>query len=159
MRIVHQSAILSYSPFLALPAPKIAGLLPARTGPDACVCPSRPFVYTEPRLADLSDNIRPTFDRLLMTLVSATIGLLSDEIGEAEFALAHGTFLRQVRALYYDTFIGDPRPAAVSPFAEVRKRLDEKMEQMQAESRANLAEARERIARELAARHAVERRS
>lgn len=159
MRIVHQSAFVSYSPFLALPAPKIAGLLPARTGPDPRVQPLRPFVYAEPRLADLSDNTRLTFDRLLTVLTTATIGLLSDDLTEAEFALANGTFLRQVRALYHATIIGDPRPVPASPFAQARKRLDEKMEQMQAESRANLAEARERIARELAARHAAERRS
>jgi len=35
LRIVPQSATASYSPLLALPAPQIAGLLPARTASSA----------------------------------------------------------------------------------------------------------------------------
>jgi len=34
--------------------------------------------------------------------------LLADELTEAEFAIANGTFVRQVTALYRSTIIGDP---------------------------------------------------
>ena len=158
MRIVSQSASLSYSPFLALPAPKIAGLLPARVGASPRFDPpkSKPFVYDDPGLAALSDKTRVQLDKLLTTLLEATVGLLADVFTEAEFALANGTFVRQVAALYHGAIIGDPKPAAASPFAARRQQLDEKIDVLVAQSKVHLAETRERIARELAALHAQE---
>ena len=155
MRIVQQSALVSYSPFLALPAPKIAGLLPAHVGVDPPVGPPpKAFVYDDPGLAALPDKTRAAFDTLLTTLVTAAVGLLADELTEAEFALVNSAFLRQVTALYQNTIIGDPRPAVgASPFAAHRQQLDEKIDQMVAQSKVHLAETRERIARELAAMH------
>lgn len=151
MRIVQQSASLSYSPFLALPAPKVAGLLPAPKPQP----PPSPFVYVDPGLAALSEKTRAALDRLLTTLITATVELLADEINEAEFALANGTFLRQATALYHTTIIGDPRPAT-SPFAARRQRMDGKIDAMLAQSKVHMAETRERIARELAVMHARE---
>jgi len=111
MPIVSQSASASYSLFpperLLLCAPKIAGLLPAPKGQPLPV----PFVYADPGLAGLSEKTRAEFDKLLTTLVEATVGLLADEFSEAEFALASGTFLRQVKGLYHASIIGDPRPS------------------------------------------------
>ena len=158
MDIVPQSPRVLYSPFLALPAPKIAGLLPARVGADPPVGSSqpKPFVYADPQLAALSDKTRAAFDKLLTTLVAASVGLLVDDLTEAEFALANGTFLRQVTALYHDAILGDPKPAVTSPFAVHRQQLDEKIDAMVAQSKVHLAEARERVARELAALHGRE---
>jgi hypothetical protein len=45
MRIVPQLAPVSYSPFPALPAPRIAGLLPARTGQAS----TPPIIVDRPR--------------------------------------------------------------------------------------------------------------
>ena len=62
MRIVTQSAADSHSlfwtsPYLMLPAPKIAGLLPApRTVPPPIE--PEPFTYTSPYLSDLSEDQR-----------------------------------------------------------------------------------------------------
>jgi hypothetical protein len=166
MEIVLQSPPLSYSPFLALPAPKIAGLLPAHVGPDPQVRPSPPktFVYEDPRLAALSDKTRLEFDKLLATLIKTTVGLLANELNEAEFGIANGTFARQVTALYHSAIVGDAKsltavrgkPAIASPFTSRRQQLDEKIEEMMAQSKVHLAETRERIARELAAMHARE---
>ncbi len=155
MRIVQQSASLSYSPFLALPAPKIAGLLPAHVAGTTHGSSPTPFMYTDPRLADLSDKTRVDLDRLVTTLLKATVGLLADEYSEVEFALANGTFLRQVTALYHGAIIGDLKPTN-SPFAHTRQRMDEKIDGLLAQSKVHLAETRERIAYELAALHAEE---
>ncbi len=157
MRIVPQFASLSYSPFLALPAPKIAGLLPAqaeslhRSDPPIV----QPFIFADPRFADLSDKTRIELDKLVTTLLRATVGLLVDDLSESEFASAGSTFLRQVTALYHGTIIGDLKPTN-SPFARTHQRMDEKMAEMLAQSKAHLAETRDRIAYELAALHAEE---
>jgi hypothetical protein len=157
MRIVQQSVSVSYSPFLALPAPKIAGLLPAQAESlQRSDTPKvEPFTYADPRLADISDRTRVELDKLVTTLLRATVGLLVDDLGESEFAIAGSTFLRQVAALYHGAIIGDLKPTN-SPFAQTRQRMDEKIEDMLAQSKAHLAETRERIAYELAALHAEE---
>ena len=49
MRIVPQSAVASYSFLLALPAPQIAGLLPARCEPVQPATPATPTIIVEPR--------------------------------------------------------------------------------------------------------------
>ncbi len=153
MRIVQQSVSLSYSPFLALPAPKIAGLLPAHVAGMTHGSSPTPFTYTDPRLAELSDKTRTELDKLMTTLLKATVGLLADDLNEAEFAIAGGTFLRQVAALYHGAIVGDLKPTN-SPFAHSRQRIDAKIDQMVAQSKVHLAETRERIAQELAALHA-----
>ena len=151
MPILQQPASLSYSPFLALPAPRIAGLLPApKVEP-----PPAPFVYNDPRLAALSDKTRADLDKLVTTLLKATVGLLADDLNEAEFAIANGTFLRQVKVLYRGAAIGDT-PFSTSPFSHARQRLDEKIEGMLAQSKAHLTETRERITQELASLHAAD---
>lgn len=147
MRIVQQSVPLSYSPFLALPAPKIAGLLPAPKPP----APPKPFVFDDPHLADLSVKSRAQLDMLLTTLIKATVGLLTDAFSETAFELANATFARQIKALYQGAMVGEISVAS-SPFAQSHQRLYEKIEAMTAQSKVHLAEARERIARELAAR-------
>src|SRR5262249_19618852 len=120
--------------------------------------PPKPLVFNDPNLAVLSEKTRAAFDKLLMMLVRAAVGLLADDFTEAEFALASAAFARQAMALYHESIIGDPKPTVVSPFARARQRLDEKLEQIQAESQAQRAELRERIAREIAARHSAEGR-
>ncbi|MHB8627896.1 MAG: hypothetical protein ACYDBJ_10780 [Aggregatilineales bacterium] len=153
MRIVQQSVSVSYSPFLALPAPKIAGLLPAHVAGTTHGSSPTPFTYTDPRLAELSDKTRIEFDQLVTTLLRATVGLLADDLSESEFAITGGTFLRQVVALYHGAIVGDAKPMT-SPFAHTRQRMDAKIDQMVAQSKVHLAETRERIAHELAAMHA-----
>ncbi len=90
MRIVHQSAIDSYfpflvSPFLALPAPSLAGLLPARCVTSTASEPPIPpkaFTYSSPYLIDLSANQQgKIFDdaRILLDVaVDYTRDLLND---------------------------------------------------------------------------------
>ncbi len=155
MRIVHQSASVSYSPFLALPAPKIAGLLPAHVAGTTHGSSPTPFTYTDPRLGELSDKTRIELDKLVTMLLRATVGLLADDLGESEFAIAGSTFLRQVVALYHGAIIGDLKPTN-SPFANTHQRMDEKIEGLLTQSKVHLAETRERIAYELAALHAGE---
>ncbi|MHB8627848.1 MAG: hypothetical protein ACYDBJ_23650 [Aggregatilineales bacterium] len=154
-RIVQQSVSLSYSPFLALPAPKIAGLLSAQAESlhRSDKLKTEPFIYTDPRLADLSDKTRVELDKLVTTLLKATIDLLVDDLGESEFAIASETFHRRVKALYHGAIVGELKPTN-SPFAQRRQRMDAKIDQMVAQSKIHLAETRERIARELAALHA-----
>jgi len=140
---------------LLLCAPKIAGLLPAQAvslNRDNDPTPE-PFIYADPCLSTLSDKTRAELDNLLTTMIKATVGLLADELTEAEFAIANGTFVRQVTALYRSTIIGDPKPVVTSPFASRRQQLDEKLEAMVEQSKIHLAETRERVARELAALH------
>ncbi|MHB8627958.1 MAG: hypothetical protein ACYDBJ_20675 [Aggregatilineales bacterium] len=157
MRIVQQSASLSYSPFLALAAPKIAGLLPAQAESLHCSSAQKaePFTYNDPRLADLSDRTRIDLDKLVTTLLKATVGLLADDLAEAKFVIACEAFHRRVRALYHGAIIGDLKPTN-SPFAQTRQRMDEKIDALLAQSKVHLAETRERIAYELAALHAQE---
>ncbi|MHB8629414.1 MAG: hypothetical protein ACYDEO_24835 [Aggregatilineales bacterium] len=154
MRIVQQSAPVSYSPFLALPAPKIAGLLPAQAESlqRGNTLKAEPFIYANPRLADLSDKTRIDLDKLVTTLLKVTVGLLADDLSESEFAIASETFHRRVKALYHGAIIGDAKPMT-SPFAHTRQRMDAKIDQMVAQSKVHLAETRERIAHELAAMH------
>jgi len=153
-RIVQQSASVSYSPFLALPAPKIAGLLPAQAESlHRSKLKAESFTYADPRLADLSDKTRLDLEKLVTTLLKATVGLLADDLSESEFAIVGSTFLRQVAALYHGAIIGDFKPTN-SPFAHCRQRMDAKIDQMVAQSKVHLAETRERVAQELAALHA-----
>jgi|SRR5579859_7848181 len=60
---------------------------------------------------------RSALDSLLTTLIGASVGLLVDERIETEFAIASGTLVRQVTALYQSTIIGAPKPAFTLPFA------------------------------------------
>jgi hypothetical protein len=80
MRIVAQSVPLFYSPFLALPAPQIAGLLPApkpETPP-----PPLTFTYTDARLGELTDVQRETIFVAMTLLLDVGLeyqaGTLSD---------------------------------------------------------------------------------
>ncbi|MHB8627524.1 MAG: hypothetical protein ACYDBJ_28935 [Aggregatilineales bacterium] len=157
MEIVLQSPRLLHCQFLALPAPKIAGLLPAQAESlhRSDTPKAKPFIYADPRLADLSDKTRIDLDKLVTTLLKATVGLLADDLSETEFVIAGETFHRRVKALYHGAIIGDLKPMN-SPFAQARQRMDEKIEDMLALSRTHLAETRERIACELAALHAEE---
>jgi hypothetical protein len=158
MQIVSQSATLAHSllrpPRLALPAPKIAGLLPARVGADPCVSPPTPFVYSAPSLAALPQPVRTRFDALARMLLDATVALLADERSEAEFDLAANAFRQQVTTLYHTSILGDPKPPVTSPFAAHRQRLAETVERLADESKRHLAETNARLDRELAAIHA-----
>ncbi|MHB8630125.1 MAG: hypothetical protein ACYDBJ_17160 [Aggregatilineales bacterium] len=159
MQIVSQSATLSHSLFpphrLLLPPPKIAGLLPAHAESlhRSDTPTAKPFIYADPRLADLSDKTRIDLDKLVTTLLKVTVGLLVDDLSEAEFTIASETFHRRVKALYHGAIVGDAKPMT-SPFAYTRQRMDEKIDQMVAQSKVHLAETRERIAQELVALHA-----
>jgi hypothetical protein len=106
-------------------------------------------------LAELSDRTRVELDKLVTTLLKATVGLLADDLSESEFAIASETFHRRVKALYHGAIIGDLKPTN-SPFANTRQRMDEKIEGLLAQSKVHLAGTRERIAYELAALHAEE---
>ena len=157
MRIVPQFAAVSYSSFLALPAPNIAGLLPARAESLHRNAPRKaePFTFADPRLVDLSDKTRVEFDKLAATLLRATVGLLTDDLTESEFALTGSAFLRQAVALYHGAIIGNSKPVD-SPFARARQRLDDQLADRLTQSKAHLVETRDRIACELAALHTEE---
>ena len=70
---------------------------------------AKPFVYDGSGLAALSESTRTTFDRLLTRLVEAAVGLLADEFSEAEFMLASEAFHRQIKALFQEAVIGEPK--------------------------------------------------
>ena len=99
MRIVQQSAFVSYSPFLALPAPKIAGLLSApKVQPPSAV---DALHLHEPRLVQLTTlemaRVFTAFRELLTAAVDFTLGdSLSAELYAAEQAF-HQALTGEVR--------------------------------------------------------------
>lgn len=75
MPIVAQSASHSYCPLLALPAPRIAGLLPAVT---AARPPDPPtFLFSDTRLVDLSPAEQKRLFGATQTLLEVTLSYLS----------------------------------------------------------------------------------
>ncbi len=96
MRIVPQAAPPAHSlfttSFLLLPAPRIAGLLPAHVGvePEAPPQATFPtFTYTHPNLAELSDERRDSLFRAAKTLMDVALdfnlnGLAEDQLRAAE---------------------------------------------------------------------------
>src|SRR5436305_2954134 len=107
MPIVSQSAYLSYSPFLALPAPRIAGLLAAPAAPRPPE--PQPFTFNDARLADLLPAER---DRLY----SATHTLLEVALGYTDGALSDHA-LNTALALFRRAVVGQPmRPTNPTQF-------------------------------------------
>lgn len=100
--IVQQSAFVSYSPFLALPAPKIAGLLPATTGTSQQSPPG--FTYTNPHMAELPDDRRERLFEVARTLLDVAVGRALGEFND------HA--LNTALTLFRSTVTGQPsRPA------------------------------------------------
>ena len=161
--ILSYRLTVSYPAFLALPAPAIAGLLPARV-PDRpqadthqrTATPSHPYVFDDPALDALPDAIRTQFDRLAKMLLGAAAGLLADERAENEFNLAANAFRQQIANLYHVSILGEPKPASASPVEAHRQRLNAKLDRIRAESKDHLAQAREQAARDFATYHAKE---
>jgi len=139
MRILQRSASVSYSPFLALPAPKIAGLLPASTGqvsqaPTAAV---DSLHLHEPRLSQLTTlelaRLFMAFRELLAVAVNFTLGdSLSAELYAAEQA-------------FHQMLTNEAAPSSTHASAGLKKRLDTFWK----ESEARMAAAEVRIAAQL----------
>ncbi len=99
MPIVTQSASASHSHFpaaqLLLPAPHIAGLLPAhvQSSQPPPEPPPAPFVFDRPNLADLSQAQRERLyhaaDILLDSAIEFMVGTFSEEILRAAEVLFH----------------------------------------------------------------------
>ena len=91
MRIVSQSVVHSYSPMLALPAPRIAGLLPAHVGP--LPKPSAEFTYHNAALTALSpercDQLIDAVTTLLDVAVAHATGEMNDNALRASQVLFH----------------------------------------------------------------------
>ena len=154
---------LSYRPALALPAPRIAGLLPAhvpeRPPSDAyrqAGTSSRPYVFIDPALDALPDAIRAQFDRLAKMLLGAAAGLLADERAENEFNLAANAFRQQIATLYHATVLGEPKPSSASPIEAHRQRAFARLDRIRTEAEVHLAQVREQARREWAAFHTQE---
>jgi len=82
MRIVPQSAIGSYSPVLALPAPRIAGLLPARTPRPASDPPSPVFTFTDARLSELDSLHRDRIFAAITMLFNVAVGHALNDLND-----------------------------------------------------------------------------
>lgn len=137
MRIVQQSAFVSYSPFLALPAPKIAGLLSApKVQPPSAV---DALHLHEPRLVQLTTlemaRVFTAFRELLTAAVDFTLGdSLSAELYAAEQA-------------FHQALTGETAPPRTRVNAGLKQRLDAFWK----ESEARMAAAEVRIAVEMEA--------
>ena len=103
MRIVSQSAVTSYSYFsaplqLMLPAPQLAGLLPARVPssyaaeppPPAC----QPFVFDRPALAELSTAQRANLYEAAETLLDIAVEFMLGAFQEDALRAAEVVFHR-----------------------------------------------------------------
>ncbi len=98
MRIVHQSALDSHSPFfvspyLMLPPPRIAGLLPSGIADSAQKAAPAPFTFDRPALADLTeaqrDRLFEAADMLLEIAIEFMIGTFNESVLRAGEVLFH----------------------------------------------------------------------
>jgi len=100
MRIVSQSAVTSYSYFsaqqpLMLPAPRIAGLLPARVPSSAEPPPDcQPFVFDRPALAELSTTQRASLYEAAETLLDIAVEFMLGTFQEDALRAAEVVFHR-----------------------------------------------------------------
>ena len=93
--IVQQSAYLSYSPFPALPAPHIAGLLPA-TVPSGDHRNHTTFNYTHSHLATLPSEQRDRLFVATRTLLDVALAYTSDTMNIHALDTALALFRRAV---------------------------------------------------------------
>lgn len=100
MEIVQQSPSLSHSHVtLLLPAPKIAGLLPARVGVEpeqAATQPVSAFIYDTPQLAELPTEKRECLLDAARTLLDVAVGFVLDDLNEDALRAAQVLFHRQI---------------------------------------------------------------
>ena len=102
MRIVQQSGSASYSHFpaaqLLLPAPRIAGLLPAsvQRPPDDHDHAVAPFIYNDPRLADLSPDLREQLYTAAKILLDVAIAHTQGTVNDHALNTALSLFRRAV---------------------------------------------------------------
>ncbi len=89
MRIVAQSVSISYSPFLALPAPRIAGLLPAPKPP-----PLPTFSYANSRLAELNSSQQRALFSAATLLFDIAVRHQSGEMSDHALNTALAAFRR-----------------------------------------------------------------
>jgi len=89
MNIVPQPASASYSRLLALPAPKIAGLLPSGLKPTPA-----PFVFDRPVLAELSVSQRERLYEAAAVLLEIAVEFMVGTFNEAALRAAEVMFHR-----------------------------------------------------------------
>ncbi len=89
MRIVAQSVCISYSPFPALPAPRIAGLLPAPKPK-----PITTFTYTNARLEGLSTIEQEQLFAATTLLLDVAVRHQSGEMSDHALNTALAAFRR-----------------------------------------------------------------
>jgi len=94
MPIVPQPNPFFYSPFLALPAPHIAGLLPAGTLPNQPPIDSvAPYIFDRPALADLTVDQRTRLceatDMLLEIAIEHLLGNFDENVLRAAEVIFH----------------------------------------------------------------------
>ena len=150
--ILQQYVFISYSPFLALPAPEIAGLLPAR------VVPPTTFTYATVDFGHIPDVARATLIEMATRLLDAVTRYLNGAPDEGQLFQAEHDFHETLVAVHLQ-----PAPRRVSQFADkpgaakakltvpTKEEMDAEIDAFIAESRARIREAQERTRRKLAA--------
>lgn len=91
MRIVPQSACISYCPFPLLPAPKIAGLLPAPKS-----LPPPTFTYVNPRLVEFPIDQRDQLFSAARLLLDVAVAHHAGEMSDHALNTALAAFRRAV---------------------------------------------------------------
>ena len=93
-RIVPQSVPASYCPMLALPAPKIAGLLPAHV--PSSMPPSTRYVFASPALDDLSNQQQNRLFDATEMLLDIAVEFMRGTFNEDALRAAETVFHRAV---------------------------------------------------------------
>ena len=151
-QILSYRPAVSYPTALALPAPKIAGLLPAS------VAPPTAFSYATADFAAIPDSARATLIELTTHLLDAAARYLNGLPDESPLFQAEHDF--------HETLVlkhPHPAPRRVSQFADksaaarparrvpTKEEMDAEIDAFIAESQARIREAQEHTRRKLAA--------
>jgi len=152
MSILPQSLSASYCPPpLMLPAPNIAGLLPANVHSEPPP-PLRPteLIYDDPRLANLLPWAFADFRREVLSFLEAAVSLLSGECDRRQFAEANIRFNGQIALLY--NLLVPPDQQAPLPIAKTRAEMDEEIDAIRQRARQRLIDQYEATTQRQAAR-------
>ena len=137
-----------------LPAPKIAGLLPANVYSEPPPPPPRPteLIFDDPRLAELMPWAFADFRREMLTFFEAAVSLLVGETDRQQFARATTRFNGQM-ALLYNLLIPADQQSPL-PVMKTMAELDEELDAMRQHFRQELIDQHEETTRRQAARRA-----
>lgn len=137
---------------LLLPAPKIAGLLPAR------VTPPTTFTYAAADFAHIPDTARATLIEMTTRLLDAAIRYVNGAPDEADLFRIEHDFHETLIAVHphpaprrVSRFGAEPGTAKPKRSIPTKEQMDAEIDQFIAESQARIREAQERTRRKLAA--------